>query len=106
VKLSREGVQFTAENGEIRVIRQEREFEKTKEGVFLKFKNPQKSYDALKSGQASIVLMQGNKRQECLLTKGEYSVQINEGNWEVCYVDFRGIELPLGTLTLMRASER
>jgi hypothetical protein len=50
VKLSREGFQFTAENGEIRVIQQEREFEKTKEGVFLKFKNPQKSYDALKSG--------------------------------------------------------
>jgi hypothetical protein len=50
--------------------------------------------------------MQGNKRQEFLLTKVEYSVQINEGNWEVRYVDFRGTELPLGTLTLMRASER
>jgi hypothetical protein len=106
VKLSREGVQFTAENGEIKVIQQEREFEKTKEGVFLKFKNPQKSYDALKSGQARIVLMQGNKRQECLLTKGEYSVQINEGEWEVRYVDVRGTDLPLGTLALIRTSER
>ena len=106
VKLSREGVQFMAENGEIKVIQQEREFEKTKEGVFLKFKNPQKSYDALKSGQARIVLMQGNKRQECLLTKGEYFFQINEGEWEVRYVDVRGTNLPLGTLALMRASER
>ena len=53
-----------------------------------------------------IVLMQGNKRQEFLLTKSEYSVQINEGDWEVCYVDVRGTDLPLSTLALIRTSER
>jgi len=106
MKLSFEGIQFTTEDGEIQVTQKEREFEKTEGGVFLKFRNPQKSYNALKSGQAKIVFMQGSKHQECLLTKGKFSVQVNEGEWEVRYVDDRGTDLILGTLALMRTPER
>ena len=106
MKLSREGIQFIAENGEIQVTQKERKFEKTEEGAFLKFRNPQKSYDALTSGQAKIVFIKGNNRLQCFLIKGECSVQMNEGSWEVRYVDVRGTDLILGTLELMRVSER
>jgi len=101
LKLAQEGIQFTARNGEMSVTEKAREIERNERGIFVRFKFPQRSYSALKSGEAKVVLLQGNKRHECLLTSGEGSIQVTEGKWEILYVD-EEVNEPLCTLMVRK----
>jgi hypothetical protein len=105
VKLTNEGIQFTAENGEMEVSGKAREVERKEEGIVVRFKYPKKSYGALKSGQANVALVRGNERHECLLTDSECSLEVTEGEWEVLYAGERRTAVLLCTLTVKKASQ-
>lgn|GEM_PF-1879835 len=87
VQLLADGLQFVAREGKLDARKGKLNPEKREKEILVRFKYPEKSYSALKSGQAKIVLKKGKEKHECsfqIQSICEISLQV--GEWEVRYI--------------------
>ncbi|MEM4409778.1 MAG: protein phosphatase 2C domain-containing protein [Candidatus Caldarchaeum sp.] len=88
VRLYSDGLSLTGLNCDIQPVEQNRDLQRIRGGVLIRFRHPERSYSSLRSGQAKIVLRgRGADKEIAFQNVSSVNVQITEGRWEVHYLD-------------------